>query len=96
MYLLFKFRFEAICIRGISPTGISRSVANSLNMALGKLLKKRMVLDNIDLDVKICSEAPQLQNTPFFVLEVERSRIENDIDNTLEGINGNFFIKLKY
>ena len=67
---------------------MSRSVVNTLNMGVAKVLKKRMATVNVDLEVKMISEMPEGLNAPFFVLEVERSRLENDIDITLDGLNG--------
>ena len=47
-----------------------------------------MATVNVDLEVKMVSEMPDGLNAPFFVLEVKRSRLENDIDIALEGLNG--------
>ena len=68
---------------------MSRSLVDILMTGFMKLLKKRITLVEMNVDVKICTDRPENTDAPYYVLEVVKTKIENDIDNVLfdqEGI----------
>ena len=71
-----------ILVRGIPTLGMNASVATKLNKEFVELIQ------HIDLEAQLCHEVDDYYDTPCLVLEVEKTNIEIDIDNTLENMDG--------